>query len=231
VLEEPARRSVYLIGLVESSLETLPREIAATKKARALSRRMRVPPEFMLLDRSLFHEEMKRLKINEKRGRPDIVFMFLQASQYSVLNARGMLRVFVHTINDDVIEVDPSARLPKNYYQFVNLLQHLYWHGRVPKHGRPLLLLRRGVDLKEYLESLGVEEVVLLHEGGESVKCSWFKEKPFPKYAMLIGGFPHGDFAESTLRLAKYVVSIGVREPLDAWVVADRIICCLESLI
>ena len=221
----------YLIGLVESSLETLPPELARTRKARALSRRMGVPPQYILLDKSLFYSEMKRQGIDEKRGRPDIVFMFLQAAQYSVLNRRGMLRVFVHTINDNVIEVNPKARLPKNYYQFVNLLQHLFWKGRVPPTGEPLLELRRNVSLEEYVRGLGVSRIVLLHERGSKVDCKWLLQRRLPEHAILIGGFPHGDFSERTHKIADYKVSIGVSEPLDAWIVADRIICCLEQLL
>uniref|UniRef100_A0A7J3ZIY5 Ribosomal RNA small subunit methyltransferase Nep1 n=1 Tax=Fervidicoccus fontis TaxID=683846 RepID=A0A7J3ZIY5_9CREN len=221
----------YLIGLVESSLETLPPELARTRKARALSRRMGVPPQHILLDKSLFYREMKRHGIDEKRGRPDIVFMFLQATQYSVLNRRGMLRVFVHTINNDVIEVNPKARLPKSYYQFVNLLQHLFWKGRVPPTGEPLLEMKRGVSLEEHISAIGVGRVVLLHEQGSRVDCNWLLQKRFPEYAILVGGFPHGDFSERTHKIADYKVSIGVSEPLDAWIVADRIICCLEQLL
>lgn len=218
-----------MLGLVEASLETIPEDLRNTEKARRLSRRMRVPPEYLILDRSLFHEEMKLLGIESKRGRPDIVFMFLQATQYSPLNARGVLRVFVHTLNDEVIEVDPAARLPKNYYQFVNLLQHLYMNGRVPRRGRPLLKLKKNKTLREHLEELGVREPVLLHERGEPVDCRWLGERTFPRSCLLVGGFPHGDFSPATEALAKHKVSLFGGAPLDAWIVADRIVCCLES--
>lgn len=220
---------MFLIGLIEASLETLPKELWSTRKAVSLSRRMKIEPRYILLDKSLFYNEMKKYGISGKRGRPDIVYMFLNAMQYSPLNKKGLLRVFVHTINDYIIEVNPKTRPPKSYYQFMVLMQHLFKHSKVPPTGEPLMLLRKNMSLRDYLESKGVTKPVLLWEKGECKPPAWFADKKFPPHAILVGGFPHGDFREETLQLAWERVSIYKGIQLDAWVVADRVLCFIEN--
>ncbi len=213
---------------MEASLETLPPKLQVTRRARVLSKRMGVKPKYIILDKSLFYREMKINKINNKRGRPDIVHMFLCSTQYSPLNKAGMLRVFIHTINNDIIEVEPETRTPKNYYQFISLMQHLFKDGRVPPNGKPLIKLRRNTGLFEYLESIGVEKTILLWEKGERVKPDFFIDKKYPPYAILVGGFPHGDFNKDIIEKCSYRVAIYSGEPLDAWIVVDRIISFIE---
>lgn len=223
---------MYLIGLVESSLETLPEPLQNTKKAVALAKRYKVSPSELLLDKSIFYEEMKKLPNFEKRGRPDIVHQFLLATQYSYLNKLGLLKVFIHTINDNIIEVDNLARIPKNYYQFVGLMQQLFKRGRVPPLGRPLLTLKKELSLRDYLESLGVKKPILLHEKGRLIANK--KELLgfiFPPYCFLIGGFPHGDFSPAVQSLATDLISLNYEMIFDSWLAADRLICILEEYV
>jgi rRNA pseudouridine-1189 N-methylase Emg1 (Nep1/Mra1 family) len=48
----------------------------------------------------------------------------------SVLNKRGMLEAFVHTGNDELIEINPATALPKNCPRFVGLIKSLFCQGR-----------------------------------------------------------------------------------------------------
>ena len=219
---------MYLIGLVEASIEPLPPKLQSTKKARVLSKRMGVEPKYIILDKSLFYKEMKANRIDGKRGRPDIVHMFLCSTQYSPLNKAGLLRVFIHTVNNEIIEVEPETRTPKNYYQFISLMQHLFRDGRVPPRGKPLIKLYKNTSLFKYLKKLGVSKTILLWEKGERVKPDFFLDKTYPTHAILVGGFPHGDFNSRIIKECNYRVSIYSGQPLDAWIVVDRIISFIE---
>ncbi|AFH43255.1 16S rRNA methyltransferase [Fervidicoccus fontis] len=222
---------LYIIGLVESSLEPLPKELVNSKKAVILSRRFNIEPKYLILDKSLFYEEMKVLKEKEKRGRPDIIHQFLLATQYSYLNLKGKLKVFIHTINNDIIEVNPITRIPKNYFQFVSLIQNLYKYKKVPRSGEALLILRKNVKLSEYLKEKNIEKPILLHEKAEKVEYNELEKFYFPPCSFLIGGFPHGDFSKDTKMVAWRSISLKKDFIMDAWMVADRIICHLEKYI
>lgn len=220
---------MYMIGLVEASLVTLPEQIQRTRKAVLLSRRFGVPPEYILLDVSLFYEEMRKFNINPRYGRPDIVHQFLLASQYSPLNIDGKLRVFIHTARNELILVKPETRIPKNYYQFVNLMQRLFMNEQVPDRGEWLIKLKKNTSLDKALKELGVENPILMHEYGETITCNKAREITYPPNAFLIGGFPKGDFTMETLRLITKKFSIKKGKRLDAWIVADRLIACFEG--
>jgi len=215
--------------LIESSLETLPSELASSRKAKAVARRYGIPPKFVLLDTSIFYEEMKRRGISTRRGRPDIVHQFLLATQYSPLNRWGMLRVYIHTWKGDIIEVSERARIPKNYFQFLGLMQKLYIEKAVPSKEDPLLRLIEGKGLKAFLEDIGAERLILLHESGRNVERKELAEYTFPQFIFGVGGFPHGDFSESVLSLSSDRLSLYGGIQLDAWMAADRLICALEE--
>lgn len=142
----------------------------------------------------------------------------------SPLNLEGLLRTYVHTIEDKVIDVDPRVKLPRNYDRFIGLLEQLYEEKSVPPGEQPLLRIRE-CALSKLVRESGTSTVVAFSTLGKltSVKdaCSPIVKADAP--AVLIGGFAHSHFNESTARLASHVFSID-KEPLDACVVAARVI-------
>ena len=213
-----------LFVLAESALERVPKEIwkhpAVVKTARARKKR----PGAMLLDRSLHHSAMKNLPNASKRGRPDLVHTTLLAVMGTPLNKEGLLRVYVHTIDDHVIEIDPSTRLPKNYNRFVGLIEQLYEEGQVPPGGPPLLTIRRE-SLPELVERLEPDRVVAFTREGQpkTIEQVMRSLAGFERPLVLVGGFPHGHFEDRTLALADETACIDP-EGLEAWVVAARIV-------
>ena len=67
-------------------------------------------PKQLLLDRSLHHAGMLKLKNNLKRGRPDITHFVLLEALGSPLNKEGQLQVLIHTCNDYVIRIKFMAQ-------------------------------------------------------------------------------------------------------------------------
>jgi len=167
---------------------------------------------------------MKSLKESEKRGRPDIVHFALLEALGSPLNKEGLLQVYVHTVNDYVITVNPEARLPRNYNRFVGLMEQLFESGRVPSTGQTLLKLEHET-LPKLLHEIKSDYVVAFSRKGspetlkEAVSKLLHKKRP----AVIIGGFPHGNFSETTIRLASEVASI---DPgmLETWTLTSRVI-------
>lgn len=210
--------------LAESALEPVPSEIWNHPTIKSFSKRRGKPPRLLILDRSYHHFAMKNLPNSEKRGRPDIVHFCLLEALGSPLNKEGLLRTYVHTINDHVIYIEPETRLPKNYNRFIGLIEDLYEHGRVPPEGKALLSIE-AKTLRELLVSLKPTYTVMFEKGGvpktfeEVASRLAMEESP----VVLVGGFPHGEFSESAIKIANEVVCVDP-EVLEAWVVVSRII-------
>ncbi len=174
---------------------------------------------------------MKNLRENEKRGRPDIVHFALLAALGSPLNREGLLQVYVHTKDDFVIMVNSEARLPRNYDRFVGLLEKLFETGMVPPAGQKLLW-QEHKTLPKLLEEIKPDFVMAFSRKGKpdtlerAVTKLSSKEKP----VVIVGGFPHGQFSKTTVRLADEVICVDP-EMLETWTLASRVIYDYERAI
>jgi len=223
--------STLILVLAESALETVPQNLWRHPSILRHSKRRGKHPRFLLLDRSYHHAAMKTLEGSEKRGRPDIIHFALLEALGSPLNKEGLLRVYVHTINDYVIRVDPEARLPRNYARFVGLMEQLFELGRAPPEGRVLLELRRET-LPQLLHEIEPTYVVAFSRSGlpQTLQELLSKLSDKEKLALIVGGFPHGHFAQTTIELANEVVRIDP-EMLETWTVTSRAIYEYERAI
>lgn len=215
-----------ILVLAESALELVPRELWGHPAVVSDAKKRRRKPGEILLDRSRHHPAMAALEDSARRGRPDIIHQSLLAFQYSVLAQRGLGRVYIHTRGDYIIEVNPTTRIPKNYNNFVSLVEQLFREGAVPPGGPPLMSLRRG-DLRALLREHG-DKWVVLHEGGER-KSLWELGHKLLNSVVVVGGFPHGDFHNKwLLEEAEAVYRIG-NGSLDAFQVVCKAVAAAEA--
>ncbi|MEM4521144.1 MAG: 16S rRNA methyltransferase [Candidatus Bathyarchaeia archaeon] len=222
---------MLILILAESALEPIPREIWSHPAIRSFSKRRGKPPKNLVLDRSYHHFAMRNLLNAEKRGRPDIVHFCLLEALGSPLSKEGLLRTYVHTIDDHVIYVEPETRLPKNFNRFIGLIEDLLEHGRVPPAGKPLLYIEEK-SLPKLIDDLKPTCTVIFERSGipktleETASKLAREERP----AVIVGGFPHGEFNEATLKLADEVICVDP-EALEAWTIVSRIIYEYERTI
>jgi rRNA small subunit pseudouridine methyltransferase Nep1 len=221
--------------LAESSIERIPPEMVKNPSVVAHARRKNREPGSLILDRSYHHSAIRAAEGRNpsedflKRGRPDIAFHVLLQALGSPLSREGLMRTHVHTIDDNVIDLDSRVKLPRNYDRFIGLLEQLYEKKSVPPGEQSLLSIRK-CTLPELVSESRVSTVVAFSTLGKSVSV---KDACVPiveanASAVLIGGFAHSHFNQSTTRLANHLFSID-KEPLDAWVVAARVIYEYES--
>ncbi|MGB9729096.1 MAG: 16S rRNA methyltransferase [Thermoprotei archaeon] len=217
---------IHLV-LVESPLELIPLSIATHPIIQTISKKRGKKPTEMLLDVSLHYRVMRSIPKMHKRGRPDIVHRFLIEALGSPLNKMELLKIYVHTINDDVIEMRSDLRIPRNYNRFVGLMEQLLIDGTVPRD-EPLMWIFKG-SLRKLIERINPETVVLMHESGDHMNVLELADKivKLNNPVILIGGFPHGDFEKETMDLANLKVSI-YDKPLETSIVASRVLCGLE---
>ncbi len=222
---------MLILILAESALETVPKSLWKHPAIQHYSKKRGKPPEFLLLDRSYHHSAMKTLPENEKRGRPDIVHFALLEALGSPLNKERLLQVYVHTLSDHVITVNPEARLPRNYSRFVGLMEQLFEFGKVPPSGQLLLELKHQ-SLPQLLHEIRPDYVMAFSTKGvpDTLEKAILKLSSRERPTVLIGGFPHGHFTEATTKLANEVVRIDP-ETLETWTVTSRLIYEYERLI
>lgn len=196
--------------LVDSALELVPKEIAKHPAVVKNAKKRNKRAEETLLDVSLHHSAMKKLKESWKRGRPDIVHMCLLTILSDPLVKRD--EVLVHTYDSKIIRVDPTTRIPKNYNRFVALIERLLVDGKVPSDGKPLLEVT-GMTLAELTQK---NRLVLLDEKGELVPpkalCA------LEDCLIGVGAYPHGDFSDEvkSVSWARYSIASATLEAHQA---------------
>ena len=212
--------------LAEAELELVPPAIASHPSVKAQAKRKGKKATEILLDSSFHYRAMRKLPEAERRGRPDITHISLLLALDSPLNREGLLRVYVHTRNDEVIRIDPTTRLPRSYHRFVGLIEELFKTGAVPP-GKPLLTLEKKT-LPELLNELEGKKLVF-SEKGERKK--WSELFPTDRSVVaVVGAFPHGDFHTDWSKLPCELVCIDP-DPLSADTVVSRILFAYEQAI
>ncbi len=225
------KRRPLTIIIAEAALETIPPILQHHPIILRHARKRGKSPQEMLLDVSIHYPAMKeKLPEYYKRGRPDIIHITLLNLLESPLNRKGLLRIYIHTINDIVIFIDPKIRIPKNYNRFVGLVEQLFKEGRVPPDSKNPLMILRNLSLKDLVEKVSDNKPVLLSEKGKHLKFRKLVEyiidsnKP-----VIIGGFQHGDFSEDTYNLTNEVYSV-YEEALPTWIIASKITTLYEDI-
>jgi len=210
--------------LAESALELIPKSLINHPAILNYAKKRGKKPEQMLLDRSIHHTAMRNLPNAFKRGRPDIVHFTLLNILGSPLNRKGMVKVYVHTIQDKVIDVNSKVRLPKNYNRFIGLIEQLYEFKKVPPKGEPLLTLK-DQNILELIKEIKPSKVIAFTTLGKPIilqkVCESIVKEDNP--IVLVGGFPHNHFSEKILKASDEKVKV-YNEALEAWIIAARVI-------
>jgi rRNA small subunit pseudouridine methyltransferase Nep1 len=211
--------------LAESALELVPKQTRRQPAVGSDSKRRQKDPSEILLDRSFHHSAMAKLKDSEKRGRPDLVHVTLLNVTGTPLYLDGLVKVFVHTHDDVVLEIAEKTRIPKNYLRFRGLMEKVLVER--PKQG---LIKVHSLGVKELVRTISSDEVTGLSVQGkmtsieELVRRVTIAQSP----SVIVGGFPHGHFSPETLSVMDQLVRIDPR-PLEAHVVASRVIYEVEK--
>jgi len=226
-----SRFSKLVLVLADSSLERIPEEILSHPSVQADAERRGKPSEQLLLDRSLHHAAMRGLNEAERRGRPDIIHFCLLEALGSILCREGMLETYVHTVEDQVIALNPRVRLPRIYDRFKGLIEKLYLDGAVESGGETLLKLQR-MNISRLISNVKPSIVVGTSEHGSLMPPRRLGEmlSRYEKPLLLVGAFPHGEFKASTAKQARTLVSI-YPKPLEAWTVVSRILAGTEEVV
>lgn len=215
--------------LADSEVELVPQPIQGHPSVVSYAKRRGKKPSKVLLDASFHHSAIRVKYPSEvnRRGRPDIAYFFLNVALESPLNRGGYLRVYVHTRNNEVIFISPSTRIPKAYHRFIGLIEHLFNNGNVPDSKNPLLWIEN-LRLDSLVQKkICPDRTIVLHPRGKKIRLKELFEDVSGKIAVIIGGFPEGDYISNIENISDEIVSI-YPEELVSWVVAYEIISEIE---
>jgi rRNA small subunit pseudouridine methyltransferase Nep1 len=217
------------LAFVEAALERTPRALWGHPSVVNRARKAGKHPGQILLDRTYHHRAMLKLENDARRGRPDILHVSLLGALGTPLNKEACLKTYVHTRDDHLIHLNPEVRLPKNYARFIGLMEQLYEVGTIPQRGVPLLTLTRGL-FRDLLADIKPSYVLAFSRMGrpKSLQTVVEARKAEEDLMVVVGAFPRGPFSKAIVDAADEVVSIDF-EPLEAWVVASRIIYAYEQ--
>jgi rRNA small subunit pseudouridine methyltransferase Nep1 len=159
-----------------------------------------------VLDAFLHDDLMSNLQDASRRGRGDIVHSALLLCQGSELNRQGRLRVFVHTRDQKVVEVDQNAEVHPNYVRFLKEMGDLLMGGTVPGYAV------KQKDLSTLVSDVRADIVIAMSQFGTETSLEDALRRAGNGLALvLIGGFPEGDYISPVYELSDISVSLGSR--------------------
>jgi rRNA small subunit pseudouridine methyltransferase Nep1 len=222
------RSPVAWILLFESNIETIPPEIAGDRSLVKVAKGKKGRKSGqIILDRAVHHFAMQHLSDGLARGRPDIAHISILSVTDTPAYANGTVKLLIHTIGNRLIEPANRWRPPRNYRNFLGLMEALMEAGRVPLSGEPILKLETG-NIEDAVSRTRAEHVVLLSSHGRL--CDLREKVESLKGRLvtyLVGAYAKGEPRADIVSVADEVVSIHP-SPLSSSVVIARLLYEIE---
>lgn len=221
------------IVLAESELELIPNQILSHPAAISYAKQRNKKPKGLILDSSFHHSALNDLPDANRRGRPDIVHIFLLNALESILNKKGKLKIIIHTRNDEAIYIDSKTRIMRGYHRFIGLFEQLFEKRKIVAGENTLLELKENMPLEKIIENESHDFIIAFSENGKIIKLNDYlvnlKNKKINNILCIIGGFPHGDFHSDVTKYSDDIISI-FEEKLVAWSVANELLTFFNEI-
>ena len=182
-----------------------------------------------LLDNSWHFGAMKGLDNEIKRGRPDIVHLTLLSLCTTPAFYENKIKVFIHTINDEIISINNKTKLPKSYHRFQGLMEKLFFTKKIQAEDEILMKLKQS-SLSELLSKIKPNQIIGLTTKGQKNTIEKIVKQIPENSCILIGGFQKGHFSNETQRIIEKSFSINDLS-LEAHIVASRLVYEYEKTI
>jgi rRNA small subunit pseudouridine methyltransferase Nep1 len=223
---------VLSLILAEAELELIPKSMFSHPSVIGSAKQKKKNPSQIILDASLHHSAMKKLKEGGRRGRPDITHIFLLCVLESIANKENMIQtIIVHTRNNEMIFIDPETRIMRNYPRFIGLMEQLFYKKRISTGEKTLLTLTPNKSLKEIVDHLNSDRVVVFSDQGQKVELQKYFTSIKEKNHLLciIGGFPSGTFHSDINSFADDILCI-YPEKLTAWATGNELLTSFRQI-
>ena len=211
---------LYII-LAESSLELIPKKIHNHPSVTSYSKKFKKNSSNTLLDNSWHFGAMKGLDNEIKRGRPDIIHLTLLSLCTTPVFYKNKIKVFVHTVNDEVISINNNTRLPKSYHRFQGLMEKLFLTKKIESEDEILMEMKNS-SLSQLVSKIKPTRIIGLTTQGQKISLDKLVEQIEENSCIILGGFQKGHFSNETEKIIEESFSIN-DSSLEAHLVASRL--------
>ena len=220
---------MFTLILAESSLEIVPQELQSHPSVTSYCKRNKKKSSEILLDNSWHFAAMKGISNEIKRGRPDITHLSLLSICNTPLYQQNKIKVFVHTINNQVITLGEQVRLPKSYHRFQGIIEKLFKEQKIELSDKKLLEMEN-MTFEELLNKLNPKQIIGFSTEGKSSTFEESVKTISEDSCIVIGGFQKGHFKKENEKIIKKAFSIH-DSSLEAHLVASRLVYEYEKTI
>ena len=178
--------------IADAELQLIPEKMWGDHAIKNIAEKNHKKPGEVLLDSNDMHTSIEKYYPGEsnRRGRPDIVYLFLEMATESILNKRGGLDIFIHTRDNFIMHINGNTNLPRSYNRFEGLIEDLFRKKSIEYNGTELLSLREE-KLIPFLKGLDGKTIALSPDGKESKLSDIIIDE---NLNVVIGGFSQGDY-------------------------------------
>ena len=209
------------IILSESSLELIPKEMHNHPSVTSYSKKFKKSVSNTLLDNSWHFGAMKGLENEIKRGRPDIIHLTLLSLCTTPVFYKNKIKVFVHTVNDEVISINNNTRLPKSYHRFQGLMEKLFLTKKIESEDEILMEMKNS-SLSQLVSKIKPTQIIGLTTQGQKISLDKLVKQIEENSCIILGGFQKGHFSNETEKIIEESFSIN-DSSLEAHLVASRL--------
>ena len=211
---------LYII-LAESSLELIPKKIHNHPSVTSYSKKFKKNSSNTLLDNSWHFGAMKGLDNEIKRGRPDIIHLTLLSLCTTPVFYKNKIKIFVHTVNDEVISINNNTRLPKSYHRFQGLMEKLFLTKKIESEDEILMEMKNS-SLSQLVSKIKPTQIIGLTTKGQKISLDKLVKQIEENSCIILGGFQKGHFSNETEKIIEESFSIN-DSSLEAHLVASRL--------
>ena len=235
---------LYLL-LAETALEIVPGKYRGHSSVLNNAKKYGNPGR--ILDIALHHSFMKNLKDHSKRGRPDILHQYLITCLTSILCKQDKLRIYIHTYGNEIFEINPIMRPPKDYIRYKGLVYKLLTEKNISmgksksiresdssnaQEDDSILIKNIRLPLQGLIKQINPSEILRFTSKGTLTDRS----NLFPNVndvaehniLCIVGGFQAGSFSQRIMDIEALDVSI-YHEGLETNTVINHIIINYEK--
>ena len=215
--------------LTESSLELVPKELSSHPSVISHAQKLGKRPSEILLDNSWHFAAMKGMNNEIKRGRPDLVHFCILEATTIPLYTKNKIKIYIHTIDDNIIYVGENVHIPKSYHRFEGLIEKLFLEKTIESNGNVLLELKEK-SFSELIDEIKPSKVIGLSSKGEKHSFENNISELPENCCLIVGGFQKGHFSDAIQSKINQMISID-DSSLEAHVVVARMLYEYEKTI
>ncbi|XP_015787869.1 ribosomal RNA small subunit methyltransferase NEP1 [Tetranychus urticae] len=172
---------------------------------------VKIGNKFELLNCDDHISQIRKYKKDPAFCRPDITHQCLLMLFDSPLNRAGLLQVYIHTLQNVLIEINPATRFPRTFKRFANLMVQLLHKLSIRAAGGSDRLLK---VIKNPVQShlpIGCKKIGTSFSCKKLVHCKELVPTDESPLVVVIGAMAHGqveaDYVDETVSISQYPLS------------------------